>query len=478
MTKPVPRKPNPKRDPITPAIRKQVYERDGKLCSGPGGCGLFIEWDDLEIDHELPKGHGGGSTDNRIENLWAKHAACNRAKGSQRLQTSATAVATGKIHELIPDDKNANRGTERGNQMVENSLREFGLGRSILLDRNGKIIAGNKTVENAAAAGFENMIVVETTGEQLVAVQRVDLDMDKDPLRARELGIADNRAGEVNLEWDPEMLRELQQGISLEGFFSRDELAEIYFEHDAALPKAAAVDIPDNESQDLQAKWQTAPDQLWIIPSKSCLGRAHSLYVGASTQPEDVHLAMHKGGALAQMLITRVPEFIGSEALESALVNWDLNLEPGGIVYLAHKDHSGRRVMIETAMRNAEWKSAANIIAVLPARDQGNQDFGSKHVAVLYGWKIGAEHYFCGDRTLTTVWKTETDEISELFARMIAYSSRPGDVVAAPWSGTGAAFIAAEHAGRVCHGLEKEARMVAVTLERLAGQGLTPERRL
>ena len=35
--------------------------------------------------------------------------------------------------------------------MIENSLREYGAGRSILLDKHGRIIAGNKTAKNCGA---------------------------------------------------------------------------------------------------------------------------------------------------------------------------------------------------------------------------------------------------------------------------------------------------------------------------------------
>lgn len=58
-------------------------------------------------------------------------------------------LLTRKLSDLAPDARNANKGTERGNAMIENSLRQFGAGRSILLDRHGRIIAGNKTAENA-----------------------------------------------------------------------------------------------------------------------------------------------------------------------------------------------------------------------------------------------------------------------------------------------------------------------------------------
>src|SRR5689334_3265124 len=96
-----------------------------------------------------------------------------------------------KLADLTPDDKNANRGTERGAALLENSLREYGAGRSILVDSKGKIIAGNKTVEQAGQIGLEDVIVVQTDGTKLVAVQRTDLDLDKDP-RAKALAIADN----------------------------------------------------------------------------------------------------------------------------------------------------------------------------------------------------------------------------------------------------------------------------------------------
>lgn len=52
-----------------------------------------------------------------------------------------------RISDLIPDDRNANKGTERGNGLLERSLQQYGAGRSILIDKNNRIIAGNKTVE-------------------------------------------------------------------------------------------------------------------------------------------------------------------------------------------------------------------------------------------------------------------------------------------------------------------------------------------
>src|SRR5262249_1731759 len=60
---------------------------------------------------------------------------------------SASTVRT--LAELTHDPLNANRGTDRGRDALERSLREYGAGRAILIDRHGRIIAGNKTALEA-----------------------------------------------------------------------------------------------------------------------------------------------------------------------------------------------------------------------------------------------------------------------------------------------------------------------------------------
>ena len=70
----------------------------------------------------------------------------------------AEQLKQGKVHDLIQDDRNLNKGTERGQQLIEKSLRQFGAGRSILVDKNNRIIAGNKTHANAEAAGIDDAV--------------------------------------------------------------------------------------------------------------------------------------------------------------------------------------------------------------------------------------------------------------------------------------------------------------------------------
>jgi len=62
-----------------------------------------------------------------------------------------------KLADLTPDQHNANLGTERGTKLLESSISKFGTGRSILIDKHGNIIAGNKTAEMAGQLGMEDV---------------------------------------------------------------------------------------------------------------------------------------------------------------------------------------------------------------------------------------------------------------------------------------------------------------------------------
>ena len=120
-----------------------------------------------------------------------------------------------KLSEFKQDPHNLNKGTDSGNRILSKSIQELGLGRSILVDKNGFIIAGNKTAQAALNEGVNDAIVVPTSGDKVVVVQRTDLDLSTDP-RAKQLAIADNRVAELNLEWDADALAELATEIDLE----------------------------------------------------------------------------------------------------------------------------------------------------------------------------------------------------------------------------------------------------------------------
>ena len=128
------------------------------------------------------------------------------------------------LSSLSLDEQNANRGSDRGRKMLEDSLRKLGAGRSVLVDREGRVIAGNKTVETARKLGLKQIAVIETDGETLVAVRRQDLDLKTDK-RAVELAVAHNRVAEVDLDWNAEVLADLD--IDLSQFWDEQELAAL-----------------------------------------------------------------------------------------------------------------------------------------------------------------------------------------------------------------------------------------------------------
>jgi hypothetical protein len=110
--------------------------------------------------------------------------------------------------------------------LLERSLERCGIGRSVLADRNGILIAGNKATEQIAdlTGGEVEIITVRTNGRQLVVVQREDLDLlDPADGRARELAIADNRVAEVDLDWDANVLLNHMPGVDVGGYFFDQE---------------------------------------------------------------------------------------------------------------------------------------------------------------------------------------------------------------------------------------------------------------
>lgn len=145
-------------------------------------------------------------------------------------------IKKAKLKDLIQDDRNLNKGTERGQQLIEKSLRELGAGRSLLLDKNNRIIAGNKTHKNAEALGMEDVIIVETDGTKLVAVKRTDIDLDSQ--KGRKMAMADNVTTQVDLAWDTDELDAVAEDYDI-------DLEEWDMELDEK-PTPPPTDISDN----------------------------------------------------------------------------------------------------------------------------------------------------------------------------------------------------------------------------------------
>jgi len=129
--------------------------------------------------------------------------------------------------DLIPDARNANLGTERGRYMLDHSLRTLGAGRSIVVDAEGRVAAGNKTLEVAEEIGLP-IRVIRTDGNELVVVQRTDWDLLDDSGAARQYAYADNRSSEIGLDWDTEQIElDIVDGIELDALFRADEIEDL-----------------------------------------------------------------------------------------------------------------------------------------------------------------------------------------------------------------------------------------------------------
>lgn len=119
-----------------------------------------------------------------------------------------------KITELQPDPNNLNQHTQRGHTIVENSMRRRGIGRGILAAGKGVdnpvVLAGNLTLEKAVDAGFENVILVHTTGKDLVVNVRDDIAPNS--AEAIALAIEDNESSKQSYNPDVEVLAALAQG--------------------------------------------------------------------------------------------------------------------------------------------------------------------------------------------------------------------------------------------------------------------------
>lgn len=161
--------------------------------------------------------------------------------------------------DFTEDPRNANKGTERGKKMLDRSVSKLGLGRSILVDKNGVVIAGNKMRQTAVEHGLTRAKVVEVSGDEMVVVKRVDLDLMEPDGPAREMAYADNRVAEVDLDWDYAVI-EQDRNVSKEWFeeIRMDEDATGGIADGDAMEdderKVISFSFEANEAADIQAR--------------------------------------------------------------------------------------------------------------------------------------------------------------------------------------------------------------------------------
>jgi ParB family transcriptional regulator, chromosome partitioning protein len=155
-----------------------------------------------------------------------------RSNGRVKPQKRATVAGRGvnghsvaSIGDLVPDPANCRRHNPRNIGSIVNSLQSVGAARSIVIDEDNVILAGNGLVEAAGEAGITKLKVIEADGNTVIAVRRTGLTAKQ----KAELSIHDNRTAEL-AEWDAaQLLRTIaEHEIDLAGIeFREDEIGSL-----------------------------------------------------------------------------------------------------------------------------------------------------------------------------------------------------------------------------------------------------------
>lgn len=393
------------------------------------------------------------------------------------------------ISELKFDKKNFNKHTPEGMGLLEKSLNKFGAGRSILVDKDNNIIAGNGIVEAAQNAGITKTRIVETTGDELVVVKRKDVVLDSD--QGREMALADNATAAADLAWDEDNLKDTFTEEQLGAWDVELEWNDVETEED----EAPEVD-------------ETTADS--VLGGVYQLGR-HRLMCGDSTNAEQVAILMD--GQKADMVFTDPPYGVAysggmqfkdgvaiknnrEEIMNDRQLIYDKslgNLVPyieDGAWYVCYASSFSIEVLSQLRSIGLEQRAIIvwnktntgygdlnsnyknNYEPIFYGTKTGksthfvrkeNEDYVDEFESIYYGVKKGKGAHFVGDTTQTTVWSIDKPRNNELHPTMkplalcanaIFNSSKAGELVVDIFGGSGSTLIACEQLGRTCYMME------------------------
>lgn len=401
--------------------------------------------------------------------------------------------------DLAPDPHNANKGTELGRALLEESFRNCGAGRSVVATADGGIPVGNKSLEVASDLGMP-VRFVHTDGTELVVVVRDDIPSLDDP-RARELATADNAVAAKSLDWDPLELKyatEIAPGAAK--YFSDDELAALLKEIQNKPPPGAAGDEFDEDAAYAEIKDPvTKPGDLWAMGS-------HRLFCFDSCHPAAAdYLRLWAGDRLSCVWTDPPYAIYGSSTGVSSDIADDSMVRPFFETIL----RQARRVLpwFGHAYFACDWRSWASIWesakrSGLAAKnlivwDKCNPGMGSSYSNSyeLIGFfsKLPPQTTMgdrpAGQRTILKSNLMRHNRVSgrdrlhnaakpvDLVGDCVINSTEPGDVVVDFFGGSGTTLIACHRQNRVAMLVEKEPKWCDVILSRweTEGTGLRPQ---
>ena len=105
-------------------------------------------------------------------------------------------------NEIKFDSRNYRKHNTENKRLIKKSLEECGAGRSILIDGDDEIIAGNGVYEQAKKLKMP-VRIIETDGSEIVAIKRTDLKTTDE--KRKQLAVMDNSTSDTS-EFDLELM--------------------------------------------------------------------------------------------------------------------------------------------------------------------------------------------------------------------------------------------------------------------------------
>lgn len=367
------------------------------------------------------------------------------------------------ISELKFDDKNFNKHTEYGMSLLEKSLRENGAGRSILIDKDNNIIAGNGIIEAAGNIGLEDLQIVETDGTKIVAVKRTDITLDSE--QGRTMALADNATAAADLEWDKDKLAEYFEPEDTEAWG-----LDLDWEADTEVIEDEAPEVDDSE------------------PAKSVWGGVyqlgeHRLMCGDSTDAGSVAILMD--GQKADMVFTDPPygngdsgkygrgqlgvrTIIGDESLET--FNKFIKIIPTDkIIYFLQW-----RTLAESLETISKQGLQINTVGVWDKKNAGLNGGGGiseQWEAIIFAGKLIYKKFGGNVFSISREYKKREDSPHphqkpiELISAIFDFIDGCKNILD-PFGGSGSTLIACEQLGRKCYMMELDTKYCDVIRKR------------
>jgi DNA modification methylase len=373
------------------------------------------------------------------------------------------------IDRLIPYVRNARTHTDEQVAQVAASIVEFGWTNPILVGADRVIIAGHARLLAARKLGMTEVPVIVL--DHLSETQR------------RALVLADNRLA-LDAGWDEDMLRVELESLRADSFdldvvgFADVELEELF-----RAPETTSDGLTDPDAlPGDQEQVVTAPGDVWALGQ-------HRLLCGDATQMADVEKVL--AGGLADMTFTDPPysvSYTGKTARKLTIKNDDLGAGfydflrdasanmlavTKGAIYMCMS--SSELHTLYRAFTDAGGHWSTFVIWAKHHFTLGRSDYQRMYEPILYGWREGTQHFWCGDRNQGDVWfikrpmanlEHPTCKPVELVECAIRNSSRPGDLILDPFVGSGTTIIACERTNRQARVIELAPRYCDVAIRR------------